>query len=161
LVESVVLDLAALATDLGRGGGTVRRRFPRTMLELVQGGAGALAIEGRRGSVVLPVGWAVDAAGLFGALPAAVLELAGAEADARVALTVDHASWWRARNMVGAMAQGTAGVFVLDRLDSGARSAETRVLLAGVHPDGAALIRIEPRRLVWWRGWSSGTVAAS
>jgi 2-keto-4-pentenoate hydratase/2-oxohepta-3-ene-1,7-dioic acid hydratase in catechol pathway len=46
LVESVVLDLAAIATDLGRGGGTVRRRFPRTMLELVQGGAGARAMVG-------------------------------------------------------------------------------------------------------------------
>lgn len=124
-------------------------------------GAGALAIQGPWGSVVLPVGWVVDAAGLFGALPAAFLELAGAEADARVALTVDHASWWRARNMVGAMAQGAGGFFVLDRLGSGARSAETRVVLAGVDPEGAALVRIEPRRLVWWRGWSSGTVAPS
>src|SRR6266508_2189125 len=44
--ESVVLDLAAIATDLGRGGGTARRRFPRTMLELVEGGAAALAMVG-------------------------------------------------------------------------------------------------------------------
>ena len=44
LADGVVLDLAAIATDLGRGGGATRRRFPRTMLELVQGGGDALAM---------------------------------------------------------------------------------------------------------------------
>jgi 2-keto-4-pentenoate hydratase/2-oxohepta-3-ene-1,7-dioic acid hydratase in catechol pathway len=40
-----VLDLGALAADLARERGTVRRgrSFPRTMLELIQGGADALA----------------------------------------------------------------------------------------------------------------------
>ena len=45
LVDDVVLDLAAVATDVTRGGGgATRRRFPRTLLELIQGGTGALAM---------------------------------------------------------------------------------------------------------------------
>jgi 2-keto-4-pentenoate hydratase/2-oxohepta-3-ene-1,7-dioic acid hydratase in catechol pathway len=44
LLDDVVLDLAAVATDLGRGGGAPRRRFPRTMLELIQGGTGILGM---------------------------------------------------------------------------------------------------------------------
>jgi 2-keto-4-pentenoate hydratase/2-oxohepta-3-ene-1,7-dioic acid hydratase in catechol pathway len=46
LVDDAVLDLGALATDLARERGTVRRGrggFPKTMLELIQGGADALA----------------------------------------------------------------------------------------------------------------------
>jgi 2-keto-4-pentenoate hydratase/2-oxohepta-3-ene-1,7-dioic acid hydratase in catechol pathway len=45
LVDDVVLDLGGLAADLARERGTVRRgrSFPRTMLELIQGGADALA----------------------------------------------------------------------------------------------------------------------
>jgi 2-keto-4-pentenoate hydratase/2-oxohepta-3-ene-1,7-dioic acid hydratase in catechol pathway len=46
LVDEAVLDLGALAADLARERGTVRRGrggFPATMLELVQGGATALA----------------------------------------------------------------------------------------------------------------------
>jgi 2-keto-4-pentenoate hydratase/2-oxohepta-3-ene-1,7-dioic acid hydratase in catechol pathway len=45
-VDDAVLDLGALAADLARERGTVRRGrggFPRTMLELIQGGADALA----------------------------------------------------------------------------------------------------------------------
>ena len=46
LVDDVVLDLGALAADLARERGTVRRGrgFPKTMLELIQGGADALAL---------------------------------------------------------------------------------------------------------------------
>jgi 2-keto-4-pentenoate hydratase/2-oxohepta-3-ene-1,7-dioic acid hydratase in catechol pathway len=46
LVDDAVLDLGALATDLASERGTVRHGrggFPKTMLELIQGGAGALA----------------------------------------------------------------------------------------------------------------------
>jgi len=45
LVDDVVLDLGGLAADLARERGTVRRgrSFPRTMFELIQGGADALA----------------------------------------------------------------------------------------------------------------------
>ena len=46
LVNDVVLDLGALAADLARERGTVRRGrgFPKTMLELIRGGADALAL---------------------------------------------------------------------------------------------------------------------
>jgi 2-keto-4-pentenoate hydratase/2-oxohepta-3-ene-1,7-dioic acid hydratase in catechol pathway len=47
LVEGAVLDLAALAADLARERGTVRHGrggFPKTMLELVQGGPDAVAL---------------------------------------------------------------------------------------------------------------------
>ena len=45
LVDDAVLDLGSLASDLARERGTVRRgrTFPKTMLELIQGGADALA----------------------------------------------------------------------------------------------------------------------
>jgi 2-keto-4-pentenoate hydratase/2-oxohepta-3-ene-1,7-dioic acid hydratase in catechol pathway len=45
LVDDAVLDLGALAADLARERGTMRRgrSFPKTMLELIQGGADALA----------------------------------------------------------------------------------------------------------------------
>jgi 2-keto-4-pentenoate hydratase/2-oxohepta-3-ene-1,7-dioic acid hydratase in catechol pathway len=44
LVDDAVLDLGALAADLARERGTMRRgrSFPKTMLELIQGGADAL-----------------------------------------------------------------------------------------------------------------------
>jgi 2-keto-4-pentenoate hydratase/2-oxohepta-3-ene-1,7-dioic acid hydratase in catechol pathway len=47
LVNDAILDLGALAADLARERGTVRKGrggFPRTMLELVQGGPEALAL---------------------------------------------------------------------------------------------------------------------
>src|SRR4029453_19582363 len=47
LVDDAVLDLGALAADLARERGTVRKGrggFPKTMLELIQGGADALAL---------------------------------------------------------------------------------------------------------------------
>ena len=71
-----------------------------------------------------------------------------------MALTADLPAAWRARDMVGAMAQGTASFHVLDRLGSGAKSA--RGLATSIDPDAGALVRIVPDRLVWWRGWSSG-----
>src|SRR3989442_7591426 len=47
LVGEAVLDLGALAADLARERGTVRHGrggFPKTMLELIQGGPDALAL---------------------------------------------------------------------------------------------------------------------
>jgi pyridoxamine 5'-phosphate oxidase-like protein len=117
-------------------------------------GAGSLAVAGVHGSVVLPVRWRAVEAALYAALPAESLALTDAGPDAAVALTVDRASAWRARDMVGAMVQGTGGFHVLDRLGSGARSA--RAIATSIDPDAGALVRIVPRRLVWWKGWSSG-----
>ena len=125
------------------------------------GGSGqaAIAIAGQRGTVVLPARWAEDGPDLYAAMPRESLALAGASGGAApVALVVDRASWWRAREMIGAMAQGVGQVFLPDRLRSGGRSAEEKVRRTGADLEGAALVRIHPGRLVWWRGWSSGSV---
>ena len=122
-------------------------------------GLGALAVEGPGGPVVVPAGWVAGAAGLFAASPVSVLSLAGCDRPTeRVALTVERPSRWRASQMIGAMAQGEGDVFAPARLSSGARSAAAIAREAGSRTDDPALVRIRPSRLVWWRGWSSGTV---
>jgi hypothetical protein len=83
------------------------------------------------------------------------LSLADAGPDVSVALTVDRASAWRAREMVGAMVQGSASIFSLDALETGTRAAKTVLKATGTGND--ALVRIAPSRLVWWQGWSSGS----
>jgi hypothetical protein len=110
---------------------------------------------GDAGPVALPVRWRADEAALYAALPEESLSLVDAGPDAPVALTVDLPSAWRARDMVGAMTQGTGSFYVLDRLGSGARSA--RAVATSIDPGAGALVRIAPERLVWWRGWSSGS----
>jgi hypothetical protein len=119
-------------------------------------GDGALTLVGDRGPVVVPVRWRLGEAGLMAALPTQTLALADAGPDAPAALMLDRASAWRARDMVGAMAQGTAQLYVLDALASGARSA--KAIASSIDPDADALVRLAPSRVVWWQGWSSGTV---
>lgn len=118
-------------------------------------GSGSLAIAGERGPVTLPVRWRAEATALYAALPAETLALAGAGPDAVVALTVDKPSVWRARDMVGAMLQGEAAFFVDGSVGSGAKT--MRELAGSLAPAADALVRIEPRRVVWWKGWSSGS----
>jgi Pyridoxamine 5'-phosphate oxidase len=118
-------------------------------------GDGALTLVGDRGPVVLPARWRAEAHALYAALPAETLALADAGPDAPAALMIDRASAWRAREMVGAMIQGTAGLFAIDRLGSGAKTAAG--LAVAIDPKAEALVRLAPGRLVWWRGWSSGS----
>jgi hypothetical protein len=108
--------------------------------------------------VVLPALFAEERGVVYGAVDAGSLALAGAGPDAPAALTIDRASRWRARDMTGALVQGTGEVHVLDRLRRGRREAERIVERAGALPEGMALVRLRAERLVWWRGWSSGTV---
>jgi hypothetical protein len=131
---------------------------PEVRTALGKGGEASLTIVGERGPVVLPVRWRADGPSLNAALPAQSLALAGADTDAPVALTIDEPSAWRARDMAGAMVQGAGACYVLDRLGSGAKTART--LAADLHPAAGALVRIAPSRLVWWRGWSSGSASA-
>jgi nitroimidazol reductase NimA-like FMN-containing flavoprotein (pyridoxamine 5'-phosphate oxidase superfamily) len=126
--------------------------------ELGRSGAGSLALVGVRGPVVLPVQWAADDRSLYAALPSETLALAGAGPEAPMALTVDRASEWRARDMVGAMVQGTGACYVARELGSGSKT--VRSIAEAMHPAADSLIRITPERLVWWRGWSSGSAAA-
>jgi hypothetical protein len=130
--------------------------LPRDVVEeLGREGDGALSLVGERGPVVLPVRWRAEMSGLFAALPAETLALAGAGADAAAALTVDTPSAWRARDMVGAMFQGEAKCYVDGEVGTGAKSART--IAASLHPSADALVRIVPRRVVWWKGWSGGS----
>jgi hypothetical protein len=118
-------------------------------------GGGALAISGERGMAVLPVRWRADPTALYAVLPAETLALASADRDAQVALTVDTPSAWRARDMVGAMIQGVGEFFVDGEVGSGAKS--MRTIAAGISSSAGALVRITPRRAVWWKGWTSGS----
>lgn len=118
-------------------------------------GYGSLAIAGARGQVVLPARWRVQDGALYAALPAETLALAGAGPEAAAALTVDRISEWRARDMLGAMVQGTATIFVLDALGSGAKTA--RALATSIDPEAGAFVRLGANRVVWWKGWSSGS----
>jgi hypothetical protein len=119
-------------------------------------GEGALAMVGALGPVVLPVRWRAEEHALFAALPIETLALSGADSSAQVALTVDSPSIWRARDMVGIMVQGPAAVYELDALGSGAKTA--RELATSMLAGAGALVRISPERLVWWKGWTSGSV---
>jgi pyridoxamine 5'-phosphate oxidase-like protein len=118
-------------------------------------GEGALTLVGNRGPVVVPARWRVDEHALYTALPEETLALAAPGPDVPAALTVDHVSAWRARDMVGAMIQGTASIYVLSGLGGGSKTA--RSLAREIHPEAGALVRLGPSRLVWWRGWSSGS----
>jgi nitroimidazol reductase NimA-like FMN-containing flavoprotein (pyridoxamine 5'-phosphate oxidase superfamily) len=130
---------------------------PDLRAELGVGGDAALALGGERGPVVIPARWRVAGGSLYAALPAETLALAGVGPDAPVALTIDRASEWRARDMVGAMVQGVAAIYMLDDVGSGAKTA--RALATSIDPEAGALVRIAPVRLVWWKGWSSGSLA--
>jgi hypothetical protein len=57
------------------------------------------------------------------------------------------------------MVQGSGSFYVLDTLGSGAKTA--RSIATALHPGAGALVRIVPERLVWWRGWSSGSAVAA
>ena len=170
LERTALVDDSGVQEGRGRWGGdagshpSFRRSkgddaFERLPAEVADGmgrdGVGALAIAGERGLVVVPVHWRAELTGLYAALPAETLALAGAGADADVALMLDRPSVWRARDMVGAMFQGRASFFVEGDVGSGARS---MAQLAGeLSATATALVRVVPRRVVWWRGWSSGS----
>jgi hypothetical protein len=132
----------------------VRRR-------LAPGGPAALTLEGRHGPLVLPAVWVDHAGGVYAVLPERIVGLAGADRDCPGSLTVDQASRWRASAMAGVLLQGRASIFVAGRLRSGVRSARSIAARAGVDPEGAALVRLDADRVVWWTGWSSGTVRRS
>jgi nitroimidazol reductase NimA-like FMN-containing flavoprotein (pyridoxamine 5'-phosphate oxidase superfamily) len=124
-------------------------------------GAGALAVDGADGPTVVPARWTVDGAALYAVSSERTLALAGVtSASVPVALCIDRPSTWRAREMVGAMARGEGEIHVLDRVQSGETSARAVVHAAGAEGD-AVVVRVRPRRFVWWQGWESGTVSAA
>jgi nitroimidazol reductase NimA-like FMN-containing flavoprotein (pyridoxamine 5'-phosphate oxidase superfamily) len=127
--------------------------------QVERGGQAVLAVDGADGPVVLPVLFVEERGVLYAAVEAHSLALTEAGPDAPVGLTVDHASRWRAADMAGVLIRGSGSFHVIARLRTGGAAAERLVERAGALPDGMALVRIRPRRLVWWKGWASGTVA--
>ncbi|HJS26156.1 MAG TPA: pyridoxamine 5'-phosphate oxidase family protein [Actinomycetota bacterium] len=121
-------------------------------------GAGALAVSTEDGPVVLPAAWVLDGPGVYAVLHAEALSLAGSGPVAPAALCVDRPSSWRAREMVGAMVRGRGRIAVPGALESGERSVQRLARAAGADPSTSVVVGIEPERLVWWRGWDSGTV---
>jgi pyridoxamine 5'-phosphate oxidase-like protein len=121
-------------------------------------GTGALALEGDAGLAVLPVAWRrIGTEGAYEAmLPARVLDLAQAGPDAPAGLAVDEASHWRASAMTGLLLQGKASLYRPDSVLRGRAPLLER--LGG--DERLALVRLRPDRIVWWGGWSSGSVTA-
>jgi nitroimidazol reductase NimA-like FMN-containing flavoprotein (pyridoxamine 5'-phosphate oxidase superfamily) len=143
-------------------------RLPADIAEaLGRRGSGVLAVEDHEGVVVVPAPWAISGSELYAAPSASVLALADLrEPVARAALGIERPSSWRAREMIGAMVRSTARVYAVDRLITGSRSAasvitETRGPSASASRAETALVALSPERVVWWRGWSSGTVIAA
>jgi hypothetical protein len=137
-------------------GGDPLEPLPRDVaMAIGREGNGALAITGDRGLTVVPVRWRAEPTSLYAALPAETLSLASVDHDAPVALTIDTPSAWRARDMVGAMMQGVGEFFVEGSVGSGAKT--MRTIATGIAPAAGALVRIVPRRAVWWKGWTSGS----
>jgi hypothetical protein len=100
---------------------------------------GALAVEVGGEPLVLPARWDRDGGSIVASIPRGADALAELPDAVPAALEIDRASRWRAREMVGAMLRGTASV------SRGARRVE---------------VTLAPDRIVWWRGWDSGTVRA-
>jgi hypothetical protein len=154
-----------------RAGGDPFGRLPTEVTEAIgRRGDGVLAVEGHGGVVVVPAPWATSGAGLYATPQESVLALANLRTPAvPAALGIDHLSSWRAREMIGAMVRSTAQVHVVDRLVTGGRSASSVIAAARGKPStglgleagsGAVVVALSPERIVWWRGWSSGTAVA-
>jgi hypothetical protein len=144
-------------------------KVPQSVREGVgTSGSGALALECGQALTVLPVKWRrVGAEGSYDAvLPAAVVNLAVVSPRARAALVVDRASAWRASEMIGMLLQGEAEFFTPSVTTRGRDQLRRRISRSWPEtrrfdePDRPlALVRLFPQRIVWWRGWASGTVA--
>ena len=101
---------------------------------------------------VLPAAWS-ESSGLYLArIPTPYADLTEAVSGTKAALTVDRSSTWRASDMTGLLVRGPADVFVRGRTRTGG------ALLRQRTSKGETLFRIAPARIVWWQGWSSGTV---
>lgn len=140
------------------GAGVFDALEPRLTDELGHSGPGALALATDEGLVVLPAAWVLEGPGVYAVLHAEVLAAAGAGPVAPAALCVDRPSSWRAREMVGAMIRGQGRIAISDALESGVRSVQRLAQAVGSDPESAAVVGIDVGRLVWWRGWDSGTV---
>jgi pyridoxamine 5'-phosphate oxidase-like protein len=136
----------------------IDRGVPRALREaLGESGNGALALQSGEVLTVLPASWCrVARSGSYHAvLPVGTLELAGVPARTTAALTVDHASTWRAADMKGMLIQGRGEMFSVHAANRGRQALRSTL---GDGSSDRALVRIRPDRVVWWRGWRSRAV---
>jgi len=152
-------------SPLGRTRALDRLIPPEVRAAVGRAGPGALALQSRDQVSVLPVAWRREgAAGAYEAtLPARFVRLAHPPVRAPAALTVNHASRWRAAEMAGMVLQGSAELFSPSRAKSGASRLRGKLEEGwkGLGWPGPVLVRLRPLRVVWWRGWTSGTVRSS
>jgi hypothetical protein len=104
---------------------------------------------------VLPGAWSEADGRYFARVPSGFADLTDATPGTKTALTVDRSSTWRASEMTGMLVRGPADVFTRGRVRKGGPLLRSRIA------KGETLFRITPERIVWWQGWSSGTVAAA
>ena len=155
-------------------------RVPPSIRSLVgTGGEGALAL-GHEGATVVPVRWRrVAREGTYDAVfPQPFLDLvepatlgSRRQPRRRAALTVDRLAAWRAAEMTGLLLQGDEEVFSPSRVRRGSEALSKRIEAARMAPGSSggeglawkasdlALVRLRPIRVVWWQGWSTGSVS--
>jgi hypothetical protein len=140
-------------------GGVPPGDIPEDLRGLLEGsGDGTLGVDDARGPVVLPVRWARSGGTYDMVLPRPVLALAAPDPHGPGALVVDQASAWRAAKMRGLLLRGEGTVYVPDGLRSATEEFRSRLAPAGELPEDPAVVRLLPKTVAWWRGWSSGTV---
>jgi hypothetical protein len=138
-------------------GGLRPNHIPEDLRGLLEkSGEGTLGVDGARGPVVLPARWARWGGAYDVVLPRPFLALAAPDPHGPGALVVDRASAWRAAKMRGLLLRGDSIVYVPDGPSTG--GLRSRLAAAGEPPGDPALLRLLPKTVVWWRGWSSGTV---
>jgi hypothetical protein len=93
----------------------------------------------------------------YGVLDRRLLALAAAPPGQRAGFVADRASRWRAADMAGILVRGSADSFVLAGLQTGQESLHRRV--GDSLPSDPAVVRVRPEVVVWWKGWTSGTVS--
>jgi hypothetical protein len=151
--------------------GAIDLRVPQPVRATIgSSGRGAVGFDsGTAGLSVLPASWVrVAREGAYVALvPVALLERAAPAPGSPIALTVDRAAAWRAADMAGMLLQGQADLFAPRATRRGKPELsgliERTLEKLGRDPRRAhefALIRLRPSRVVWWQGWTSGTVTA-
>lgn len=127
---------------------------------LGEAGEGVLAVRGDAETAVLPGHWArePEEGAYYVVLPRAFLEVVGGGPAVSASLVIDEASRWRASRMKGVQIRGEARVFLPEGLRSGGDALAERL---GLPRDAVppAVVRLRPRRVVWWRGWSSGSLS--
>ena len=108
--------------------------------------------------LVFPARWLEHYGVVYAAVDLAALRMAGGGPVLAVAVTADHASSWRARAMTGIMFRGPGTIVIPAQLRTGRTSAEDLLRMMDADAARSVLVRMAPERLVWWRGWASGTV---